>query len=68
MQDLRHKFTGAIPLSEQEKFADLMIKLQDKQNTVEEDLKKVRDRRASVGGELWFVLIDVARPNEHYTC
>jgi len=40
-QDMRHKYSGAVPLSDQEKFTELVIRLQENQRHVEEDLKKV---------------------------
>jgi len=40
-QDMRRKYSGAVPLSDQEKFTELVVRLQANQRNVEEDLKKV---------------------------
>ena len=40
-QDLRCKYSGAVPLSDQEKFTELVIRLQENQRNIEDDLKKV---------------------------
>jgi len=44
-QDLRRKYSGAVPLSDQEKFTELVIRLQENQRNVEEDLRKVEIMR-----------------------
>jgi len=41
LQDLRHKYSGAVPLSDQEKFTELVIRLQENQRNIEDDLRKV---------------------------
>ena len=41
LQDMRCKYSGAVPLSDQEKFTELIIQLQDNQRNIEDDLKKV---------------------------
>jgi len=41
LQDMRCKYSGAVPLSDQEKFTELIIRLQDNQRNIEDDLKKV---------------------------
>lgn len=40
-QDLRKKYSGAVPLAQQEKFAQSMVKLQEDKKQIEEDLTKV---------------------------
>ena len=40
-KDLRRKYAGAVPLGEQEKFSEIMVRLQENQRTMEENLKKV---------------------------
>jgi len=38
---MRCKYSGAVPLSDQEKFTELIIHLQKNQRNIEDDLKKV---------------------------
>ena len=44
IQDLRRKYTGAIPLPAQEKFAEAMVKLQQDKAVIEADLWKVTNQ------------------------
>lgn len=41
VQELRRKYAGAVPLNQQERFAEQMIKLTEDKNKIEEDLRKV---------------------------
>lgn len=41
VQDLRRKYTGAIPLQQQEKFADQMVRLQEGKQKMEAELMRV---------------------------
>jgi len=41
LQDLRRKYSGAVPLSDQEKFTELVVRLQENQRNCEDNLKKV---------------------------
>ena len=49
VQELRRKFAGAVPLNQQERFAEQMIKLTNDKKTIEEDLRKVRAHRPQEG-------------------
>ena len=49
VQELRRKFAGAVPLNQQERFAEQMIKLTHDKKTIEEDLRKVRAHRPQQG-------------------
>lgn len=41
IQDLRRKFAGSVPLQQQEKFAENMLRIQEDKRKIEEELGKV---------------------------
>ena len=48
VHDLRQKYAGAVPLNQQERFAEQMIKLTQEKNQIEEDLRKVKHSKSMV--------------------
>ena len=43
--DLRQKYAGAVPLNQQERFAEQMVKLTEEKRQIEEDLRKVKTQQ-----------------------
>lgn len=52
IQELRTKYSGSVPLSDQERFTQLMVKLQESQKNAENDLRTVREERRQVEDKL----------------
>lgn len=49
---MRYKYSGSIPLQQQEKFTQAMVELQEDKSKLEAELKKTNDERIEVEDQL----------------